>query len=379
MMKVLITIGVAFFSASIFLFQIDATNWKTEVAKSLMGLAMTAIIGGFIKLIFDENLKRETKEKSKKEFKVQLLNQVRRVFDAVGGARLLIEAHESAKTYGEQMREKIISSIPALYDVKRSLLDSRNVFGDEQLKRLRLSLHYMIAYLKALSEEYAENYLQISNIQYFQEALREKAKESFQNLLGNDFDSFKEKLKSNDFFEKTGIPDPPEFAWNKILMLNNLKDFLTNDHHSKYNKYFIGNYEYSKKILKGILPGKKEPFNPDYLIKLEEIDDRRNEVDSEKSDDLVEIIMTQELNYILEDINIQDKKNGDAPNESLCQDNAFEAWKYHASVGGADKDRMIQIATWLLGFSAAIIGFIFKEAVNSNKIVEPVLPSGCRP
>ena len=36
---------------------------------------------------------------------------------------------------------------------------------------------------------------------------------------------------------------------------------------------------------------------------------------------------------------------------------AFEAWKYYEGVGGADKDRMIQIVTWLLGFSAAIIGF----------------------
>lgn len=35
---------------------------------------------------------------------------------------------------------------------------------------------------------------------------------------------------------------------------------------------------------------------------------------------------------------------------------AFDVWKYHASVGGADKDRMVQVTTWLLGFSAAILG-----------------------
>jgi hypothetical protein len=34
---------------------------------------------------------------------------------------------------------------------------------------------------------------------------------------------------------------------------------------------------------------------------------------------------------------------------------AFEVWKYYASAGGVDKDRMIQIATWLLGFSAGIL------------------------
>ncbi len=39
------------------------------------------------------------------------------------------------------------------------------------------------------------------------------------------------------------------------------------------------------------------------------------------------------------------------------EDLAFEVWKYYASVGGADKNLMIQISTWLLGFSAGILGF----------------------
>jgi hypothetical protein len=40
----------------------SAIKWETEVAKFLMGLAMTAIVGGFIKLAFDEKVKREAKE-----------------------------------------------------------------------------------------------------------------------------------------------------------------------------------------------------------------------------------------------------------------------------------------------------------------------------
>ena len=35
---------------------------------------------------------------------------------------------------------------------------------------------------------------------------------------------------------------------------------------------------------------------------------------------------------------------------------ALERWKYYKGVGGADKDTMIKIVTWLLGFSTAIIG-----------------------
>jgi hypothetical protein len=36
---------------------------------------------------------------------------------------------------------------------------------------------------------------------------------------------------------------------------------------------------------------------------------------------------------------------------------ALDVWKYYGGVGGADKDRMIQIVSWLLGFSIGLIGF----------------------
>lgn len=35
---------------------------------------------------------------------------------------------------------------------------------------------------------------------------------------------------------------------------------------------------------------------------------------------------------------------------------AFEVWKYYGGIGGSDKDTMIKIVTWLLGFSTTIIG-----------------------
>jgi hypothetical protein len=49
------------------------------------------------------------------------------------------------------------------------------------------------------------------------------------------------------------------------------------------------------------------------------------------------------------------------------QNLAYEVWKHYHSIGGSDKERMIQIVTWLLGFSAAIIGFY-----ASGKLTEPL-------
>jgi hypothetical protein len=42
----------------------------------------------------------------------------------------------------------------------------------------------------------------------------------------------------------------------------------------------------------------------------------------------------------------------------------LEIWKYYGAIGGADKDRMIQIVSWLLAFSSAILG-----AYASGKLV----------
>jgi hypothetical protein len=60
----------------------------------------------------------------------------------------------------------------------------------------------------------------------------------------------------------------------------------------------------------------------------------------------------------------------------MSDEHAFEAWKHYAAAGGADKDRMIQIATLLLGFSAAIAGFTFDHAVKGHQITEPLAAAG---
>jgi hypothetical protein len=49
---------------------------------------------------------------------------------------------------------------------------------------------------------------------------------------------------------------------------------------------------------------------------------------------------------------------------SSAQD--LELWKHHASFGGEDKNRMVTITTWLLGFSAAIFWYAVTKLPLSN-------------
>jgi hypothetical protein len=50
----------------------------------------------------------------------------------------------------------------------------------------------------------------------------------------------------------------------------------------------------------------------------------------------------------------------------------LEVWKYYGSVGGSDKDTMIKIVTWLLGFSTASIG-IYATAKLSEPFAKILL------
>jgi hypothetical protein len=45
---------------------------------------------------------------------------------------------------------------------------------------------------------------------------------------------------------------------------------------------------------------------------------------------------------------------------------AFEVWKYYGGIGGTDKDTMIKIVTWMLGFSTAIIGVYASGEISDS-------------
>jgi hypothetical protein len=53
---------------------------------------------------------------------------------------------------------------------------------------------------------------------------------------------------------------------------------------------------------------------------------------------------------------------------SLSTGEKIQLWEHFVTTGGADKDRMVTIVTWLLAFSAALFGYIATEIVGSDGI-----------
>lgn len=62
--------------------------------------------------------------------------------------------------------------------------------------------------------------------------------------------------------------------------------------------------------------------------------------------------------------------SGKARKGPQSESDAVELWKYFGSVGGADKNTMVQVCNWLLGFSAAIITFAFGKSLETSILGE---------
>src|SRR5215213_6986884 len=45
----------------------------------------------------------------------------------------------------------------------------------------------------------------------------------------------------------------------------------------------------------------------------------------------------------------------------------LELWKHHSNIGGEDKNRMVTICCWLLGFSAAILWYVAVKLIAPHE------------
>ena len=231
--------------------------WE-KISDTLLTLGATVVLGGLLKFLLEDYKKERDKEDSIKKFKQDILSQLRNIYDEVELSRLLIESHKSAKTYGERIRQSIIPSKIALYDIKRTLADTTEGIPQKKLEKMRLSVHFMIAYLQSLAQEYKNKYHEISNLQAYQEGVKKRSIQIFSELLlsnkGKEIDEIK-KLRNviedvKNSVKATNIPKRLSIVWRTFEELQYLKDFINADVSSNYYKFFIDQYEYCKRIIR---------------------------------------------------------------------------------------------------------------------------------
>ena len=140
----------------------------SELSKALYVESITlifgGIIGGFLKLLFADLTLNRQRIQENAAFVSNVLNDLKSVYDRVGRVRILIPAHKSAKTYGDEMRDLIQARV-TLRNVIRAL--DRRTEGLSEGVRITVSDYVadMERYLEKLTSEFQEYYKPIANLQ----------------------------------------------------------------------------------------------------------------------------------------------------------------------------------------------------------------------
>lgn len=286
-------------------------------------------IGGVINFIFEELKKEDDERKERikewqenreknKSFRQEVLSKLQHAHDNVELARVLIKSHKSGKTYGEQIRSKILPSLISLLDIKRGLVNIEDKNLKEKIAYLQVSLDYMIAYLSVLMAEFEYNYLSISNLQNYQDAMTNKIRTLFIDEITNEIKNSEKAKKKELFLEKAKnklsnaeIPSQYRVVWEAIEKLDYIWDFTgelrdNTGTLSLYNQFFLDHYKHCKQILvTGDCRINEKIISKINYLKIMKAFEQLNEMKSKemvytKQDDLIQKIMEIELRFNFE-------------------------------------------------------------------------------
>ena len=217
--------------------RISHSALSTAFASGAVALLFGALLGGIVTQLLTELDRRRLWRASEIEFITNILTSLKSAYDQVDRARTLISAHQSAKTYGEQM-QKVIEARVTLLQVMRALkFDTRREPGIAALQHVE----QMEAYLKGLVDEFEERYKDVSREQSVYEA-RMKAALTAPNTEARDL--------------------PANTPWTRIVAQRRIRDFLhlfdgqersTAGSRSDYEGIFIESLDLASSALRNAL------------------------------------------------------------------------------------------------------------------------------
>lgn len=136
--------------------------WK-KAFDSLLTLAGALVLTGGVGVVIDAVNRSRVDRRQNREVRVGLAGQLRGVHSDVKRAALLIDAHHTALTYGEQMRALIEARV-SVGNIRFTATHSAAI--DEATREsITEELNTVTDYLQALTAEYRHEYLRISAIQ----------------------------------------------------------------------------------------------------------------------------------------------------------------------------------------------------------------------
>ncbi len=197
------------------------------------GGVLGGVLAGLVKLFFDGWDERKKQKTAEQEFYRNILNDIKSVYDTTERARLLIAAHGSAKTYGEQMR-RLPDAVVTIHNIKRALKPGFSKLSQD----LDGPLSCCSGFLKALIFEFRDNYTELS----FEQSKYEAEKKAQLEAHAKDSNS-KINVGKNSL------------AWDAIKNLSELQVLCLDEKHKEYDARFLCHIDAASYILRGLLDG----------------------------------------------------------------------------------------------------------------------------
>lgn len=158
------SVGVALLIASHQAGQLQETLQSAAIA-----LVFVALIGGIVKLLLDDYQRGRERRVEQARFVTAVLSDLKSVYDRVERSRVVISAHQSAKTYGDEMRDLIDARVQ-LKNVARALEAGTSGISPDRERAIISAVEAMELYLAGLTNEFSSRYKGISNAQRVYEA-----------------------------------------------------------------------------------------------------------------------------------------------------------------------------------------------------------------
>lgn len=318
---------------------LNPQQYWSELANFLMNVCQVVLgtiligggLGGIVNFIFEEQKREEEAVKERlasmlesrdrrRQFRKDMRDKLQKVYDDVSLARLLIQSHRSARTYGEIIREKIMPGDIALQELKRQLNELQEEAPIKHLVELQVSLTYMAAYLHVLIEEYAQHYLDISNLQNYQDVLASRRRTIFTEILeqtnGDNNKTATQKAflaQTEELFQEHDVPNRMAVVWEAMERLDYVWDFIDDLRNEKgqasfYQKFFIDHHFHCLRLLKDKDTSVNQQLSRStdfqHYIKEQErlIAKKNSDQPITKQDSLTRIIMKEGLEFDFEEM-----------------------------------------------------------------------------
>jgi hypothetical protein len=226
-----------------------ATGWFVpDVNKVLYAGAGTLVFGGLLggalKILLDNVVAARGKRADAATFVGNILQDLKSVYDRTARTQILIAAHQSAKTYGDEMRALVDARVQLL-NISRALERRADGLREESHDSVAAAVGEMATYLGRLTAEFQRDYKRVSSLQRTYEAQLTEATKRYATARLERGEAAREGMRPEQ-----EVPNEP---WERLKNLSELKEFIGAAHdpdESRYKQEFLDPLDAASAVLR---------------------------------------------------------------------------------------------------------------------------------